>query len=265
MRPAPSARRSIRLVPLLVPALVALAACSPALSAQNPPAPTPEPAAATLMSLGATVSASATGEAEVTPDRARISIGVQTQAPTAAAASAANARLQRAVIDTIRALGIPQERISTSGYNVYPEQVYDQPTRRSRIVGYNVQNTVVIDVHQVDRVGPVLDAALSKGANLVSSLSFYSSQAEDARRRALTNAVERAHRDAEAMARAAGGSLGALVELTSGAFVERPRPVPMMAEARMAAQDASTPVSEGTQTVTATVSARWAFVQSARR
>ena len=257
MRPAPSARRSLRLVPLLG----AIAACSPALVAQQP---SPSTEAVALVS-GATVSSSAVGEAEVTPDRARLSIGVQTQASTAAAASAANARLQRAVIDTIRALGIPAERISTSGYNVFPEQVYDQPTRRSRIVGYNVQNTVVVDIHQVDRVGPVLDAALSKGANLVSSLAFYSSQAEAARRRALTNAVERARRDAEAMARAAGGELGRLVELTSGGFVERPRPVPMMAEARMAAADASTPVSEGTQTVTASVSARWLFVPGGGR
>jgi uncharacterized protein YggE len=203
------------------------------------------------------------GETQVTPDRARVSVGVQTQAATAAEASSRNARLQRAVIDTIRALGIAADQITTSGYNVYPEQVYDPPTRRSRITGYNVQNTVVVELRRVDQVGPVLDAVLTKGANLASSLQFYSSQVDVAQRRALQNAVERARADAEAIAAAAGGRLGELLELSSG-FTMRPQPVfAPAAEVRMSARgDAAppTPISEGSQTVSATVSGRWRFV-----
>ena len=244
----PSIRASRRLAPALL-ALSTLAA--PALSAQAPaPAAPSAPVIATA----------ATGEERVVPDRARLSIGVQTQAPTAADASARNARLQRAVMDTLRALGIPQDQITTSGYNVYPEQTYDQTTRRSRITGYNVQNTVVVELRRVEQVGPALDAVLAKGANLVSSLAFYYSDAEGARRRALADAVRRARLDAEALATAAGGQLGPLVELTSS-FVERPRPMEVAMMARVAAADAApTPISEGTQTISATVSARWAFV-----
>ena len=205
------------------------------------------------------IAVTANGEAEVTPDRAHVSIGVQTQAATAAEAASRNATLQQAVVNAVKALGIPAERISTSGYNVYPEQTYDQTTRRSRITGYNVTNTVVVDVWKVEQVGPVLDAALSKGANLVSSLSFYSSQEEVGRRRALQNAVSRARADAEAMAAAAGGRLGDLIEVTSVAYSQPPRPVMEMAQSRMAAA-APTPISEGTQTLTAQVTARWRFV-----
>ncbi|MGZ8378802.1 MAG: SIMPL domain-containing protein [Gemmatirosa sp.] len=205
------------------------------------------------------ISVSAVGEEQVTPDRARLSIGVQTQAPTAAAASARNAQTQKAIFDTLRGMGILPEQITTSGYNVYPEQVYDQPTRRTRITGYNVQNTVVVDLRRIDQVGPVLDAVLSKGANLVSSLQFYSSQNEAVRRRALANAVERARADAESMARAAGGRVGALLELSSVFEPSRPRPMMDVAMSRMA-EGAATPISEGTQTVSATVTARWQFV-----
>jgi len=205
------------------------------------------------------VAVGASGEAEVTPDRARMMLGVQTQAATAAEAASRNAAQQTAVINAVKALGIVPERITTSGYNVYPEQSYDQATRRSRITGYTVQNTVVVDVWKVDQVGAVLDAALSKGANVVSSLSFYSSQSEAARRRALQNAIARARADAEAMAQAAGGQLGGVIELTSG-FSESPPPRPMF-EARVKAMAAdATPISEGTQTITATVNVRWAFV-----
>lgn len=220
----------------------------------------PVPVAPSVAPVVAGISVSAVGEEQITPDRARLSIGVQTQAPTAADASTRNARLQRAIFDTLRALGIPSEQLTTSGYNVYPEQVYDQPTRRTRITGYNVQNTVVVELRRIDQVGPVLDAVLSKGANLVSSLQFYSSETEAARRRALAKAVERARADAETMARAAGGQLGALLDLSSVFEPVRPRPVMDMAVRAMSAEAAQTPISEGTQTVSATVTARWQFV-----
>jgi uncharacterized protein YggE len=229
-----------------VPALLVLASSLGAQTVQLTPRP-PE------------VAVSASGEAEVTPDRARVMLGVQTQAATAAEAASRNATQQTAVINAVKALGIPAERITTSGYNVYPEQSYDQATRRTRITGYNVQNTVVVDVWKIDQVSAVLDAALSKGANVVSSLSFYSSQNEAARRRALQNAVARARADAEAMAQAAGGQLGGVIELSSG-YSESPPPRPMFeARAKAMAADA-TPISEGTQTITATVNVRWAFV-----
>jgi uncharacterized protein YggE len=211
------------------------------------------------------ITISGSGEARVTPDRARLSIGVQTQAPTAADASVRNARLQRAVVDTLRSLGLGADQITTSGYNVSPEQTYDPQGRRARITGYTVQNTVVVELRRIDQVGPALDAVLSKGANVVSSLQFYSSQAEAVNRQALQNAVARARQDAEALATAAGGRLGELLELSSGAIM-RPPPVYAMMEARMAgrAADASapTPISEGEQTVTAAVTGRWRFISA---
>jgi uncharacterized protein YggE len=58
--------------------------------------------------------------------------------------------------------------------------------------------------------------------------------------------------------------VGELLELSSG-FTERPRPMMDMAVMRSAAAEAApTPISEGTQTVVATVSARWRFVPSQR-
>src|ERR671933_364918 len=52
------------------------------------------------------------GEARVTPDRAVVFIGVESRAATAAQASADNARKQRAVIDTLRALGLASDQIA---------------------------------------------------------------------------------------------------------------------------------------------------------
>lgn len=243
----PAARRLA-----IVPALLAAAlATAPRLTAQMP-------TGADLHSAPAALTVTGSGEDVVVPDRARISLGVSTQAPTAAEAAQQNARAQQAVLDAVRGLGIAAEQITTSGYNVSPVSEYNQATRRTRITGYSVENTVTVELRRIDQVGPVLDAVLAKGANTISSLQFYSSQAEVSRRRALARAVERARADADAMAAAAGGHVGELLELSSaGEF--RPRPV-MMAMARVAAAPAATPISEGTETVTATVTARWRFV-----
>jgi uncharacterized protein len=208
--------------------------------------------------------ASAQGEARVTPDRARILIGVQTRAATAAQAGAANARKQRAVIDTLRALGIAPEQLSTAHYNVFPEQVYnpERGDKTPRITGYNVVNAVRVEVRKVDMVGSVVDAALAKGANGIQSLEFYSSNVDDARHSALASAVARARGDAEAMAKAAGGALGELLEIST-APVPEPRPFATAMQARAEAAP-STPIAVGEDTLTVTVVARWRFVSGGR-
>lgn len=202
------------------------------------------------------ISVSATGEAHVSPDRATIFIGVQSRGATAAAAGADNARRQKAVLDTLRALGISGDRVSTMNYNVAPEMQYSpNNSPPPRVVAYTVTNTVRAEITRIEDVGRIIDAVLGKGANELSSLQFYSSKADSARRAALAAAVANARADAEALARAAGGSLGPLAEISAGEPPIRPIPMPM---AKLAAQ-AATPIEPGQQTISATVSVRWIF------
>lgn len=250
----------MRSLQLLAAVLVVLSAAP--LRAQGAPPPATGPIAVPPPRITVT----GTGEVRATPDRAMVAIGVQTRASTAAAASAENARLQRAVIDTLRALGVPQERILTRDYSVNVEQEY-RPERgdtRPRVTGYTVTNVVQVDVWQVGQLGRLIDASLAAGANAINSLQFYSSRADALRREALANAVSSARRDAEAMARAAGGSLGELLELSSngGGF---PRPIAFRGAMSDMAVSAPTPIETGEQTTTASVSASWRFVPGASR
>ena len=205
---------------------------------------------------------SATGEARLAPDRANVLIGVQTRAQTAAAAARDNASRQQAIITAIVALGIPREQISTENYTVYPETRYDREGQNPTVAAYVVSNVVRVEVRNTQQVGPVIDAALSKGANQINSLEFYSSNTDAGRHRALAEAIARARSDAEAMAQAAGGRLGSLVELTT--MDMGPRPV-YRAEAMMAksgAAGAPTPIEAGELTLRLGVMARWQFVPS---
>ena len=201
--------------------------------------------------------ATGTGEVQLAPDRATVMLGVQSRALTVAQATSDNARRQRAIIDTLRALGLGSDQLTTINFNVSPEMQYP-PNQSPKITGYVVNNTVRASLRRIEDVGRTIDAALTKGANEVSGIEFTSSRADSARRAAIAEAVAHARADAETMAKAAGGSLGQLIELTSG--VEPIRPF----EARMGragvAAAAPTPIEPGQLTVSATVTARWAFV-----
>jgi uncharacterized protein YggE len=237
----------------LAPALAVLAlAAVPAMAQQ--PTQTPNPT--TPM-----IATTARGETQVTPDRATVAIGVETRGQTAAAAASANATRQTQVIDAIKGAGIPAAQIRTVGFNVMAEYAHEQ-NRAPRVTGYRAINTVLVEVRQIDQVGKVLDTALAAGANNINSISFFSSKVDEARRDALARAVEMARADAEAMARAAGGSLGAIVELSSVEYnVPFPRPMAEYAMARAQMADAApTPIEPGEYTVSATVTAKWQFV-----
>ncbi len=197
------------------------------------------------------------GEVKVSPDRATIQIAVQTRASTASEAAAQNATKQQAVLSALRALGLTNDQLSTINYQVYPEQRYEQG-REPVIVGYNVTNTIVADIRRLDQVGRVIDAALSHGANLISSLQFYASNTQTPRRTAISSAIENARADAEAAARAAGGSLGPLLEINVTPIIPpQPRPL-MMAKGAVVGQ-AETPINPGEETLGVDVLTRWRF------
>jgi uncharacterized protein YggE len=199
------------------------------------------------------------GEVKITPDRASIQLSVQTRGATAAIASAENANKQQAVLNALRALGLGNDQLSTVNYNVYPEQRY-QEGKDPVIVGYNVTNTILAEVRKPSQVGSVIDAALAHGANTVTSLQFFASNTEAARRTAIAQAIDKARADAEAAARAAHGSLGTLLEINVGAYTPAPpRPLVMFRAAAGAAQ-AETPINPGEDTVSVDVSTRWRFV-----
>lgn len=198
------------------------------------------------------------GEVKVSPDRATIQLSVQTRALTAAAAAAENATRQQAVLGALRSLGLGNDQLSTINYNVYPEQRYEQG-KEPVIVAYNVTNTILVDVRKLDQVGPVIDAALSHGANMITSLQFYASNTEAARRSAIATAIEKARADAEAAARAARGSLGTLLEISIGAY-SPPPPRPLMMVRTAAIAQADTPINPGEEMLSVEVSTRWRFI-----
>ena len=166
------------------------------------------------------ITASGRGEVPITPDRATVFVSVETRAPTASAAAADNSTKMSAVRDAIKRSGLNDSDITTSGYSVGqdPRSLFPPsgvPSVPTRPVEFVARNSLRLDVRRPADVGKIIDAALTGGATSISSVQFSSPATDEARRQAIAVAAVQAQRDADALARAAGGSLGRLLSMSS--------------------------------------------------
>ena len=230
--------------PVLFAATLAFAAFAGGAFAQEAP----------LSADGTLLSVSAHAEATRVPDVATVSAGVVTQAADANAAMRDNAARMDAVMKAIRAAGIAERDIQTSGINLNPQYRYaeDQPPA---ITGYQASNTVRIKVRDIGKLGGVLDALVASGANQVNGPSFEIDKPEaaydEARRAALAKAQARAKMYADAL----GVRVRRIVSIDEGGGFQPPMPMPMMAMARAEKSVAyDTAVSPGETTLAANLS-----------
>ncbi len=196
-------------------------------------------------------------DATIPADRAMLRIAVETRGETAAAAGAENARIQQAVLAALRAAGVEAERMATAGYTVAMNYRPDGPGRSPLQDGYIARNSVHVQLSALDRVGPVIDTALAAGANRIDGVFFTASQTDSARRSALEQAIASARQDATTMARAAGGSLGRLLELSTEFPSRSPYTRQVAAGGTMQARETS--ITPREVHVNAFVVARWEF------
>lgn len=192
---------------------------------------------------GTLLSINAEGSSEAAPDMATISLGVTTEGQTAQAALSENARRMSALTQALRRAGVAERDIQTSNVSVYPQQQY-QEGQPPRITGYQANNTVTAKVRTISNTGRVIDAAVGAGGNTVNGVSFSHADPDAQLDIARRDAIAEARRRADLYANALGMQVARIVAVSEGGGYAPPVPAPMME--RMAAQDASTPVSPGT-------------------
>ncbi|MBX6376943.1 MAG: SIMPL domain-containing protein [Clostridia bacterium] len=205
------------------------------------------------------------GEAavETPPDRAQVSLGVQTEAATAQAALQENNRRMQAVIDALTKAGVPREAVQTSGLSVYPVYSEAKPLSSDapppRVTGYRAYNRVTVQVEPA-RVGAVIDAGLTAGANTLDGVVFTLADPDAVAAQAIEKAFAAARTRAEAAARTAGVRLGPVraIQVGGGGV---PRAVAEMRAlpAAAGAGNVPTPVEPGRISVYASVQVEFAF------
>ncbi|MBQ7475892.1 MAG: SIMPL domain-containing protein [Selenomonadaceae bacterium] len=199
-----------------------------------------------------TISVSGEGVVEAPPDVATISVGVVSRDRDAAKVQNENSRAANNVINAIASLGIDRKNIRTGNYNF--REIFHSDTNHKQIFdGYEVTNTVTITVTDLNKVGRVIDAALSNGANAVNSLHFGIRDREKFQSEALRLAVRDARKKAEIAAAELGKIIVSVKNVSiNSASVTMPR---MEKMAMMSANDATfeTPIESGTLNCSASV------------
>lgn len=214
-----------------------------------------QPAFAQEKLMERTVTVSASGTAAATPDQATIQTGVSSEAKTAREALAGNSRAMKEVIAKLKAAGIDAKDIQTSQFNIEPIHTYPKEGQPPVVSGYRAHNAVSVKVRNLDTLGEVLDQLVAAGSNEMGGISFDVSNAEtlkdDARKRAMENALRRA----KLYAAAAGAEVGEIVQISEDTALVPPRP--MMGGARMAMAAEAAPIERGSIDLEARVTATW--------
>lgn len=154
------------------------------------------------------------GKVSVTPDIAKITLGIQeTGASLKTVQNAVNTK-SKVLTDTLKKLGVDEKDIKTSSYNVYPQ--YDYSTPGQRITGYQVSTNYTVTVKDFDKVNEIIVAATAAGANTVGNVSFDLNESTKTEKsnEARAEAVKNAKSKAEGLAKAAGISLGKVINIS---------------------------------------------------
>ncbi|TMD39883.1 MAG: DUF541 domain-containing protein [Chloroflexi bacterium] len=156
------------------------------------------------------------------PDLAVVGAAIESTASTASAAQADLAGKAAKLIARIKALGVPDADLNTSGYWIGPVYAPQGQT----ITGYRATEQLAFKWHNVDSVGKALDAVVQEGGATNLSVGFGLADPKPAQAEARSLAIADARAKATAMASAAGVRLGQVVQVSDLSSASRgPNPV----------------------------------------
>lgn len=132
------------------------------------------------------------GSVTVKPDKATLNVGVESEGESVAAAQTANSAVTNQLTERIKALGIPEEDVQTTYYNVYEDEVYNPETEQWETVGWIVAQDITITINDITLVSQVISAAGQGGATNVYGLNFSAEETSDLVQQARAEAIAEA-------------------------------------------------------------------------
>lgn len=211
----------------------------------------------------ASISVNGHGEVRAVPDRASFSAAVVNAGDEAEATLAANAVQSENLLAALQAAGVTTESLRTTGVRLQP--VWSSRPRdaqddwQPRITGYQAHNRLEVATTDLAGVGTLLAIAVRAGASDIQGVHFNLEDDAAARADAIRIATERALREAQTLASAAGSSIGRMLELRLDGASSQPPPMLRASMMDARAEFASVPVAPGEVTVSASVSVRLAL------
>lgn len=228
-----------------------VSACTPSVTVEAPP-----PSVDGAMSG---ISVSGTGKVTGAPDTLTMTFGVSVRKDTVSEAVAIAAARAQAVIDALTSNGVAEEDIQTANYAIYPQ--YDWDGNKQRLLGYQVNNSVIAKIRDIEGAGEVIDDVTAAGGDevTVSGITFSIEDNEALIEAAREAAWDDAKEKAEQLAALAGVVLGNPTVI-SETFSPTPQPI-AYAEASFLDGDRAfvTPISPGEQQVAVSLNVQFSI------
>ena len=205
------------------------------------------------------VTVEATGLVKVVPDAVQFNFSVfAIDASSSGALKRAN-ELASQAREALDKANVDKDEIATQSINIYPEYSYSQDGVQN-LVGFRATQSFAVTLRDTTSAGEVVDAVVaSVGTDLsIDTLAPILINSKDAAEQARENAIKIAKDKAEDYADLLGVDLGNVISVrefaTSGAI-----PEPWLRADLAVGESSKTVVDLGTQEVSVTVEARWAF------
>lgn len=197
-----------------------------------------------------TVWVGADGKFEAEPDTAIVQFNISAQEDNLQAADTRAANAAEQVRQLLRNNGLDPKQAQVGMFAVEP--VYDYKNPKRKLVGYRVDTSISIKVKEFSKIGPIAQGLANLDVTGNQSLSYILDDMDAAKIKAVEDALQRAHQEADAVARSSGRTLGELSYASVDTY-EQPRPRPMAAMAMKSAEAAPAPTEEfGAQKITVT-------------
>src|SRR4029077_16202402 len=203
----------------------------------------PPPGRSATPSAGSTITVTGNGTVDATPDQASFDFGVTTNGSTAAEALSRNASEALSIVAALKKAGVGSSDIPTTQVSLWPQTSSDG----NRITGYQASNSVQVTA-ALGNSGSLVDAAVGAGANNVNGPSLDTADKASLYNQALKQALVAAKGKAQAIANAAGLTLGAALKVREGGS-----PTPIVYGEALASRAAGPPIEAGTQKIQASV------------
>ena len=211
---------------------------------------------ASVTSQPNTVVVTAEGKFEAAPDTAVAQFNISAQDNTAKGAYDRAARAQEQVRALLRSNGVDPKQAQFGYLSVEPVYDYRKPDRK--IIAYRVNSSVTLKLKDFAKVGGIVEQLGNLDVTANQTLSYALENTDDAKLKAIEDAMQRARTEAGALAKSGSRNLGEMIY--ASVDTQEMAPVPMMNRGVMAMNKEAAPTAEFTpQTITVTARATAVF------
>jgi len=156
------------------------------------------------------IAVSGSGSVSVPPDRVTVTMNVSDHAKRSQEAAEKSGKRADRIRTALHHLGIPDTAITIGNLDVQPgwDRKHDRQARDVLFAKYHI----IVCVREIRMATAIAKTGFDSGADMIENIAFTASNTDSARQAALAQAVVQARTNAETIARAAGGTLGPMLQ-----------------------------------------------------